>query len=943
MQIRDLGPLVVERDGLPVGLGAGRLAAALSPLANRVGEVVGTTALVEAVWGPHAPPRAPQLLESVIWRLRKELEPGRAARAAPVLLRRETLGYRLDLPPDAVDSTELRTAAPQIRGWAADGRSEQVLERSAGVLSRWRGEPYADLTDHGWLGPARQQLVDARIDIAELRVQALLDLGRPEDAIGELDPLLAEHPLRERLWAQRIAGLYRAGRPADALADFTRARAVLADELGIDPGRELRELHRRILEQDPALDLRPATRPTVVVSDLPRGRTSLIGRDDDLATLTGELGQVRLVTLAGPGGAGKTRLAVEVGHAAARFPDTRFPDGVHFVDLAPVRDRDLLVVAIAGTLEPAGQPGRRPIEVVTARLADADALLILDNCEQLIDACAEVVPEILDRCPRVRVLATSREPLELPGEYVHRLGPLPVAPAGAVPGPAQELFLARTGGTTGPDPADPDGELVRRICLAVGGLPLGIELAAAQADTFALSEIVEALEHNPAELARRGTGPPRQASLRETVDWGYRLARHDEQVLHRRLAVIPGPFTLDVATALCDLAPLRADRAMSLVGGLVHRSLLVAARPTRGASSFHQLAPIRAHAASVLDDAERAAIEAVRDRWLNGRIAAAPVDGAGQAAFLDWLEGNAATLRASLDSTLHRGGDRTAPSMVLALLGGWFERGRLTEAAHWVERLRARPRGRHPLDDALVDVAAGAVLALEHHRDPAAELLRSALPRLESAPADSTAQVASALRIGAVAAWTGDLWDIAADYQDAGLRFGHVAGLPHLELACRAIRAANWSFAGDRAAGIAEAGEVLQTAKTTGNDLAALFALVALTVTALTQGEPQVALGYSDQLLLTHRRMGTLAVSDTIETRASIRLGAGDLPAAVRCLGASAGLNRRLGRDWPWHEFTPAVLDELRQRLDPAEFDRHWASGERLGRGDPERFTPDWI
>jgi hypothetical protein len=561
---------------------------------------------------------------------------------------------------------------------------------------------------------------------------------------------------------------------------------------------------------------------------------------------------------------------------------------------------------------------------------------------------ADVVEGIVERCSGVRVLATSREPLDVAGELVHPVGPLPVEGAGTAPGPAQRLFVERVGKAADVDPAGPDGELIERICRSVGGLPLGIELAAAQARMFELAEIVQALERNPAELARPGNGPRRQASLRDMVDWGFRLARRDEQILHRRLAVIPGPFTLDVAAALCEPPPLRIAAALNLVGGLVHRSLLTSARPGRpgGPTTFHQLVPIRAHAADVLDSTERAAAEVARDRWLARRIAGTPIDGRpGHTAVLDWLDDNTASLHSTLESMLVHHPDRTVFGLVNGLILYWYDRGRLAEAQHWVDLLRAGPGviGEDPVDRALADAAAGSVLALRHRGREAALLLRGGLPVLAAAPADRENDVAAALLTAAAAAWTGDIWDVAAEFVDTALAWGRTADLPHLTMVARAIRSANWTFTGDRAAGIAEARQVLIDNEPPGNDLAALFALVTLTVTALMGGDAAAALDFSDQLLLTHRRLGALAVSDTIETRASIRAAAGDAAQAVRCLGASAALNRRLGREWPWHDFTPAVVAELRNRVPPDEFAFYWASGERLGLGDPDSFTPEWI
>lgn len=951
MQVRDLGPLTVELDGLPVAIGSGRLAAVLSPLANRVGEVLPPATLIDAVWGEDPPVRAGQLLESLIWRLRKELEPGRAARTEPIVLRREPAGYRLDLSPADVDSARLRLAIPRLRAAAAAGRAVEVVEDATSVLGLWRGQPYAQVPDTGWLAAAREQLVAAHLDVAELRVQALLDLGRPEEAVGALDPLLADHPFHERLWVLRMTGLYRSGRPADALAAFGRARAVLSDELGVEPGPELRELHRRVLEQDPALTPRataagagpgPGPAPSGA-GRLPRRRTTLLGRTDDVARLIADLAGTPLITLVGPGGVGKTRLAVEVGHTAG----PAFPDGVRFVDLAPIGP-DLVEAALAGAFELAGRADRNLLATVTELLARRRVLVVLDNCEHVVGAAAAVADELTAHCPGVRVLATSREPLDLPGELVHPVGPLPIR-TGLDGGlaPAVRLFAERAGRTVKADRRASDDELIERICAAVGGLPLGIELAAAQARTFELAEILADLERNPAGLARWGAGPPRQASLRATVDWGYRLAPRDEQTLHRRLAVIPGPFTLDAAAAVCTVPPLRDGAALSLVGGLVHRSLLSSTRPARtnGPTTFQQLVPIRAHAAQAIGPDERRAAETARDDWLIARVAAAPLDGRrGQLEFLGWLDDNAAALHATLDSTLEGRPDRVA-GMIGMLIFYWYDRGRLAEAHQRVARLRSAldRTAADPVDLALADAAAGSVLALHHRGDEAAPLLRRCRPVLAAAPANRADDVAAALLTASAAAWTGDIWDVAAEFVDTALAWSGAADRPHLTMAARAIRSANWSFSGDRAAGIAEARRVLADNEALGNDLAALFALVTLSITALTGADPAAALRYSDELLLTHRRLGTTAVADTIETRASIRAAAGETAEAVRCLGASAAMNGRLGRDWPWHAFTRPVLDQLRATVDPENFATWWASGERLGLGDPDRFTPDWI
>ena len=254
MIFADLGPLAVEVDGLPSPVGGRRLASVLALLLARVGEVVTPAALIDAVWGDDAPARASQSLESLVWRLRKLLEPARTARQTPSVLRTDEHGYRLAVPPTSIDSHLFVAAVESLPGLLARRDFDQALEVTSSALERWRGEPYEGVPEADWIGPVRERLMALHVDLGEYRVQALLDTGQPERAVSELVPLLAAHPFRERLWAQRMLGLYRSGRQAAALEAFTEVRRVLADELGVEPGPELRALQRELLDQAPSLD-----------------------------------------------------------------------------------------------------------------------------------------------------------------------------------------------------------------------------------------------------------------------------------------------------------------------------------------------------------------------------------------------------------------------------------------------------------------------------------------------------------------------------------------------------------------------------------------------------------------------------------------------------------------------------------------------------------------
>jgi DNA-binding SARP family transcriptional activator len=420
VEFRDLGTVQVAVDGIATAVNGRRLESVLALLVARVGEVVTVDALVDAVWGPSASGRAAQSLESLVWRLRKVLESERVAGETATLLQTDERGYRLAMPPPSVDSHRFLQAAEAVPAFLAAGDAERALDIAETALALWRGQPYLGVPDADWMPPVRARLEEARLALEQLRAAALLKTAQPERALRELGPLLSAHPHREQLWGHRMVALYRCGRQSEALQAFADARAALADELGVDPGPELRALHRRILTQDPDLDLRSGDQPL----RLPRRRSELVGRATELAELTSLLREHTLVTLTGPGGTGKTRLAVEAAHLS-RHPH---PDGVWFIELADVEDTDDPAVVwsrIALTLGLAPQPDATTEHVASTFLAHRRVLLVLDNCEQVLDAARAVTDRILDTCPAVTVLITSREPLDLPDEHVLPVPPLP--------------------------------------------------------------------------------------------------------------------------------------------------------------------------------------------------------------------------------------------------------------------------------------------------------------------------------------------------------------------------------------------------------------------------------------------------------------------------------------------------------------------------------------
>ena len=381
--------------------------------------------------------------------------------------------------PDQLDAARFERLAGAGREALEHGEAAAAANRFRQALGLWRGTALADVADVEALAREGARLEELRLVAVEGRIEADVELGLAAEAAGELEGLVAEHRLRERLWRLLVLALYRCGRQADALAAYRRARAVLAGELGIEPGPELRALERAVLRQQV-----PAAAPRRAQHNLPARLTSFVGREQELAALEEMVAGARLVTVTGAGGAGKTRLAVEFAAAAAG----RFDDGAWLAGLAGITDPGLVPAQVMAALG-VRQTSQMPVlEALRYRLRAAELLLVLDNCEHLPGACAGLAADLLGGCPGLRVLATSREPLGVPGEAIFPLPPLAVPAERAdvqvlASVPAVRLFLARSAlARPGAEAAPP--AVVARICRAVDGLPLAIELAAARASVL---------------------------------------------------------------------------------------------------------------------------------------------------------------------------------------------------------------------------------------------------------------------------------------------------------------------------------------------------------------------------------------------------------------------------------------------------------------------------
>ncbi|MBV9919907.1 MAG: hypothetical protein JOY78_03505, partial [Pseudonocardia sp.] len=678
-------------------------------------------------------------------------------------------GYRLVADPEAVDSRRLEVAVARARAELAAGRPRASLTVTDSAVALWRGRPYADV-DGEWIDPLRARLEDLWFALRELRVAALLDDGRAEQALAEIAPLVAEQPYREMLHAQRMVALYRCGRQSAALDAYREARLLLRDELGVEPGPELRETERRVLTHDPALDTPvPATATSgtghAAAAPVPVRLSTFVGRVEELAEVRGRLGARRLVSVVGPMGCGKTRLAAE----AADAVDADFDDGVWFVPLAPVETASVtgVAAAVASTLRLAVRPDAQPLETLAAFTADRQMLLVLDNCEHLLEPIVTVVETLVRAAPKLAVLTTSREPLGVDGEQIVPVGPWPVPaddPGEAVTNPGAQLFADRVRAfDSGFALTAATAAAVARICAAVDGIPLGIELAAARLRAFTLDDTAEMLTRRPADLARPGRGPNRHRTLADAVAWSYRLLGVDEQVLHRRLGVFGGVFSATAAAAVCGGPPLRPEVVPDLLASLVHRSLLHAAPPVgSGRSRFVQLVPVRAHAVDELTAAELAAVRQARNNWTAALIASRPRPGDPHpyGSFDDALETDYDQVRALLRDRLDPAADPAdrarGAAAVARLAMFWHNRSRMVEGLAWLGAAQDAADPADPFEQALLHAAHGTALGLNQQMDAARPHVEVALAGLLAVAPEQRADAGLALVELAVGVWVGD-------------------------------------------------------------------------------------------------------------------------------------------------------------------------------------------
>ena len=680
MEVRLFGELEALDGGVPVPVRGAKQRALLALLALQRGQPVSADRLIDLLWGDGQAANPANALQAQIGQLRRTL--GSAA-----ILTTEA-GYALDVGPEDVDVVRFEHLVAQGRRLAEAGQAADASAALGQALGLRRGEPLADFTYASFFDAERTRLDELTLAAIESRAGADLMLGRHGELVGELEALCRAHPLRERLWELLMLALYQAGRQGEALSAYTEVRDRLAGELGIDPGPALRELQARILAQDPSLAAAGPAGLEAVPAPMATGNlreplSSFVGRSGELEELSGAVRSSRLVTLIGPGGVGKTRLAVEA--AAALCEEHR--DGAWLVEFASVTEPDGVARAVAGALGAAaagliGPPSPdSTVELIVRYLAGRSLLVVFDNCEHVIDQAAALAETLTGTVPGLRLIATSREPLGVPGEVLVPVGPL------ALPA-AVELFVDRARAVRPGFTADEHTRpVINDICRRLDGLPLAVELAAARLRSLTLATLAERLDDRFRLLTVGArTVLPRQQTLRAVVDWSYDLLFEDERRLFARLSVFAGGCDLDAAEAVCADDQVPAGEVLDLLSRLVDKSLVTAPNAGRDAR-FIQLQTLWQYGRDRLNESGEVDAMCARHGAYYRQMAEQAHEGLRGATGPVWRErltSDLGNLRAALDWFIARGEADAALSLASGMAWLWFINSDSVEGARWL-------------------------------------------------------------------------------------------------------------------------------------------------------------------------------------------------------------------------------------------------------------------
>lgn len=943
--IHDLGELIVERDAYRLDPGGAKPRTILALLCAFAGAAVPASTLITEVWGEQAPERTQRALESQIWRLRKALCPG----GEPSAIVTERAGYRLDLNAVAVDSVVFEASATTAGGRTSPEPADLTEELDA-ILTRWRGEPYTTAGSTPAIDRARRRLHAVRAALLTRRAGLLLSAGQYDRALDEAQALITRDPLDEHAWALKIRALASSGQRAEAFTAYRDIRELLATELGVEPGDEVRAAHRTVLNNHSRAVRRV---------HLPSQHTSFVGRDSELATLVRLLETERAVSVTGIPGVGKTRLALE----AARRAADAFDDGVWFIRRTPAAGTQSVATAVDDATTILATLRIQPsidnpvaLDQVCEHLATMSALLILDGPANQrrqpetpdSTTTTTVVDAILERCAAVTVLGVG-DRLGVDGEHEVSVHPLPIDPlADGSPSPAQRLLVDRIRvavGTYDPDPtarADLD-----RICRAMGGLPLGLELAAARTATFDVAEVADQLN----------------TTVPEPVTRAFTLAFEsmDDNLLADviRLTTLRSPFTPALASAVCDSTSIADD-----LTELTRRSILWPIRGNRHRPTrFTMLDTVADHARSVASDAVRAALDR-RDTAMAQLLLATPTGSTPTSARdLARVDDDHATVVAFLESVVADPALLEIHVDAIERLGAyWYLRRRLADGTRILRTAVATAMSGECTSrtTAVATLALGSTLAFsqltgESHRYLTAYQLDDLDSLLTPGDPDTTTH-SLRLTVAAMAAWTADDHALALQFAEHSTAFtaaqsatpantaGPAAsGGSPVAAIVTATQALCELTAGEFAAGIEHAHTALALGTERGDPLATYIAAVMLGISSLFEGDTRMGLRWNDQAFHAYMAAGGVQICDTMEQRANHLTAAGEIERAGKSFAVARRYATDGGLQWPRNPFTHDSLRRCRES-DADAFERGWRDGwseaaDALSTNDHQRFS----